>query len=60
MVVEMKTPPDNPEFAKFTNAMRDVLKVSKEELNRRMEAERLSKSSASRDSGASSKKAHQN
>ena len=54
MVVEMKTPPDNPEFAKFTNAMRDVLKVSKEELNRRMEAERLSKSSASRDSDASS------
>jgi hypothetical protein len=56
----MKQPPNNPEFTKFTSAMREVLKVSKEELNRRREAERLSKSSASRDSDVSSKKAHQN
>ena len=31
----MKTPPDNPEFAKFTEAMRTIVKVSKVELKRR-------------------------
>jgi hypothetical protein len=31
----MKTPPDNPEFAKFTEAMRTIVKVSKVELQRR-------------------------
>lgn len=31
----MKTPPDNPEFAKFTEAMRMIMKVSKVELQRR-------------------------
>ncbi len=31
----MKTPPDNPEFAKFTDAMRTIMKVSKVELQRR-------------------------
>jgi hypothetical protein len=36
----MKTPPDNPEFARFTSAMRDILKVSKAELIKRMEAEK--------------------
>jgi hypothetical protein len=31
----MRKPPDNPEFAKFTEAMRDIMKVSKVELQRR-------------------------
>jgi hypothetical protein len=46
----MKTPPDNPEFAKFTDAMRTIVKVSKTELNRRIQAEkkRKTKPSASR------------
>ena len=33
-------PPMDPEFTKFTNAMRDILKVSKTELQRRMEEEK--------------------
>jgi hypothetical protein len=51
----MKTPPDNPEFVRFTSAMRDIMKVSKTELSRRMEAEkkRKPKHSSSRVSGAS-------
>lgn len=54
----MKTPPDSPEFARFTGAMRDILKVSKIEMNRRIEAEkRKPKASASRVSGDSSKQA---
>jgi hypothetical protein len=32
-------PPKNAEF-KFTNAMKDILKVSKTELQRRLEAEK--------------------
>lgn len=46
----MKTPPNNPEFARFTDAMRTIVKVSKVELNRRIEAEKQkpSKTSASR------------
>jgi hypothetical protein len=28
----MKTPPDTPEFAKFTEAVRDIMKVSKSEM----------------------------
>ncbi len=36
----MKTPPDNSEFARFTSAMRGIMKVSKAELNRRMKAEK--------------------
>jgi hypothetical protein len=39
----MKTPPDNPEFARFTDAMRTIVKVSKVELNRRIEAEKKRK-----------------
>jgi hypothetical protein len=54
----MKRPPDTPEFARFTGAMRDIFKVSKVEINRRIEAEkRKPKASASRVSGASSKRA---
>lgn len=55
----MKTPPDTPEFARFTTAMRDIMKVSKGELQKRIEAQkesgkRLSKG-ASLGSAASSK-----
>ncbi|HEY1984942.1 MAG TPA: hypothetical protein VGG85_06010 [Terracidiphilus sp.] len=41
----MKTPPDNPEFARFTKAMQTIVKVSKTELNRRLEAEKKGKRS---------------
>jgi hypothetical protein len=56
----MKTPPATPEFANFTNAMRDILKVSKDEMHTRIEAhkesgKRLSKGSASLGSAAASK-----
>jgi len=55
----MKPPPDTPEFARFTAAMRDIMKVSKGELQKRIEAQkesgkRLSKG-ASLGSAASSK-----
>jgi hypothetical protein len=52
----MKPPPDNPEFARFTEAMRAIVKVSKTELTRRIEAEKRKPktTSASRVSGASS------
>lgn len=55
----MKKPPNTPEFARFTTAMRDILKVSKSQIERRMERQkesgkRLSKG-ASLDSAASSK-----
>jgi hypothetical protein len=58
----MKAPPNNPEFARFAEAMRDIMKVSKRELQRRIDGEKQKpKSSASRDSGASSNPAnHQN
>lgn len=36
----MKTPPDSPEFSRFTEAMRDILSVSKEELEKRMRDEK--------------------
>src|SRR5579871_1452241 len=56
----MKTPPNTPEFGRFTTAMRDILKVSKSEMNTRIEAhketgKRLSKGSSSLGSAASSK-----
>jgi hypothetical protein len=55
----MKTPPKTPEFTRFTAAMRDILKVSKGEMQTRIEAQkesgkRLSKG-ASLDSAVSSK-----
>jgi hypothetical protein len=34
----MKKPPDNPEFAKFTAAMRHIMGVSKTAMTRRKEA----------------------
>lgn len=55
----MKRPPDTPEFDRFTGALRDILKVSKVEMNRRIEAaKRKPKASASHVSGASSKRAN--
>jgi hypothetical protein len=55
----MKTPPDTPEFARFTEAVKDILKVSKREMQTRIETQkesgkRLSKG-ASLGSAASSK-----
>ncbi len=55
----MKTPPLTPEFDKFTEAMRDILKVSKAEMQTRMEehkqsGKRLSKGSSSSLSPAAS------
>jgi len=57
----MKKPPDNPEFARFTSAMRKIMKVSKLELQKRMEAEKKrkrSKTSASPSVAASSTLVH--
>jgi len=56
----MKTPPATPEFARFTSALSDILKVSKTEMQARIEAhkesgKRLSKGSASLGPAASSK-----
>jgi hypothetical protein len=55
----MKPPPQTPEFSRFTSAVRDILKVSKGEMQARIETQkesgkRLSKG-ASLDSAASSK-----
>jgi len=55
----MKPPPNSPEFSRFTGAMRDILKVSKVEMNRRIEAEkRKPKASASPVSAESSTQAN--
>jgi hypothetical protein len=58
--IPMKTPPATPEFARFTTAVRDILKVSKPELQARMQAQkeigkRLSKGSSSLSPAASAK-----
>lgn len=53
----MKPPPDTPEFARFTEALKDMLKVPKSEIDARVAAEkrkRTPKPSASRASGAAS------
>jgi hypothetical protein len=39
----MKKPPDNPEFAKFTAAMRHIMGVSKAELRQREEEQKKGK-----------------
>ena len=39
----MKRPPDNPEFRRFTDAMRTIMSVSKTELKKREEAEKKEK-----------------
>jgi hypothetical protein len=36
----MKPPPDTPEFAKFTEALKTMLKVSKTELQMRIEEDK--------------------
>jgi hypothetical protein len=52
----MKPPPDTPEFARFTAAMREIMKVSKAEMNKRIaEEKRKPKTSVSRDSGEAAK-----
>jgi hypothetical protein len=56
----MKKPPNTPEFTRFTSAVRDVLKISPEEMQKRIEArkesgKRLSKGTSSLGSAASSK-----
>ena len=42
----MKKPPDNPEFARFTDALKTILKVPKSEMTRRIEAEKNGKQAA--------------
>jgi len=53
----MKKPPSTPEFTRFTSAVQDILKVSKGEIQTRMEAQKESgkrlPKGASRGSGAS-------
>ena len=39
----MKTPPANPEFARFTEAMKTIMGVSKAELQERLKAEKAAK-----------------
>jgi hypothetical protein len=38
----MKTPPATPEFANLTSALRDILKVSPQEMTKRIEAHKES------------------
>jgi hypothetical protein len=58
--VDMKKPPQNEEFGRFTSALQDILKVSKPEMRRRIEEQkekgkRFPKGSASLEAGASAK-----
>ena len=39
----MKVPPDNPEFARFTDALKTILKVPKSEVMRRIEEEKTTR-----------------
>jgi hypothetical protein len=50
----VKAPPNNPEFERFTDAMRSIMKVSKTELQRRMGAEKRAPSIPSPASDAAS------
>jgi hypothetical protein len=56
--IRMKTPPNTPEFGRFTTALRDVLKVSKPEMKARICAQKGTglrlKKGASLDSASSS------
>lgn len=60
----MKTKPQSEEYRRFESLLGQVLKVSKTELNERLEAEkreqRASNASASRASGVRPKRANQN
>ena len=51
----MKPPPDSPEFSRFTEALKDMLKVSKTQTNARIAAQKRSKPSASPAAVSSSK-----
>lgn len=56
----MKKPPETPEFARFTSALQDILKVSKVDIERRLETQkdegkRLSKGSSCLSPAASAK-----
>jgi hypothetical protein len=39
----MVKPPESPEFMRFTDAMRKIMKVSKEELKRRIDQDKADK-----------------
>jgi hypothetical protein len=58
--VTVKKPPDTPEFNRFTNAVREILKVSKTDLDRRITEDRTRRESAKtasfRDSASASRK----
>jgi hypothetical protein len=43
----MKPPPKGPEFERFSDALRGIMKVSKAELQKRMEAEKRPNASPS-------------
>jgi hypothetical protein len=43
MIVPMKRKPQSEEYRRFENLLGEVLTVSKEELNRRMEADKREK-----------------
>jgi len=57
----VKTPPTDPEFERFTDAMRKIVKVSKVEMQRRIEAQKRTRRAitlrAARASGARPKRA---
>jgi hypothetical protein len=38
----MKTPPNTPEFSRFTEALRSIVKVPKEEMLKRIESQKES------------------
>jgi hypothetical protein len=55
----MKKPPESPEFDRFTDAMRQIMKVSKKEIQLRTKQEKRELTTpASRVSGASRKQAN--
>jgi hypothetical protein len=43
----MKRPPSDPEFVRFTEAMRQIMKVPKTEINRRIAANKKGKAKPS-------------
>lgn len=52
----MKRPPDNPEFERFTDAMRHLMKVSKADIQQELKAKkRKPKASASHVSATATK-----
>jgi len=49
----MKKPPENPEFARFTEAVRHIMGVSKNEIKEREAAEKIKKGKRIKTSSAS-------